>query len=76
MTDKVKPILPTGSLSTTGSRRRSGLIAIPKDQCMPVADGVPRVYENKTQLPEQKALVRHGNNTSSNIESLQRVVLF
>jgi hypothetical protein len=54
-TDKVKPILRTGSLSTTGSRRCSGLIAITRGYYMPIVDEVPRAYRNETQLSEQEA---------------------
>lgn len=44
LTDKVKLIPPTGRLSTTSSRIRSGLIAIIEAYYLPESDGVPRTY--------------------------------
>jgi hypothetical protein len=61
MTNKVKLTPPTSRLSTTGARRRSGLIAF-TSYYMPRDDGVPRTYRNETQLPEQKLRSsRHSN---------------
>lgn len=58
MTDKVKRIQPAEGLSTNGSRKCSGLIAIKIFPiCLGKDDGVPRTYRVMNSVTRAKALV-------------------